>query len=71
MEKINKDGAKENIKTEYDDYYGNLVNELVEKNREILTEETLRELVRKYIQRLSLLNRCLSFWETRRTFVDV
>ena len=52
MEKINKDGAKENIKTEYDDYYGNLVNELVEKKREILTEETLHGLVRKYIQRL-------------------
>ena len=43
MEKINKDGARGNIKTEYDDYYGNLVNELVEKHREILTE-TMKEM---------------------------
>ena len=53
MEKINKDGAKENIKTEYDDYYGNLVDNLVKQNEEILIGVALKKLVEKYIQRLN------------------
>lgn len=46
---------KDAIKKEYNSCYGNLVESLVGKNREILTEEALQELVRKHIQRVDLL----------------
>lgn len=46
---------KDTVKKEYNSYYGNLVENLVEKNSEILTEEALQELVRQHSQQLDYL----------------
>lgn len=46
---------KDAVKKEFNSYYGNLVENLVEKNRQTLTEETLQELVRQHIQQLDRL----------------
>lgn len=46
---------KDAVKKEYNSYYGNLVENLVGKNREILTEEALQKLVTQHIQQLNCL----------------
>lgn len=53
---MSKDRAKEEIRKEYDGYYGGLVCELVEENKKSLIEKALQELVKKHSQQL----KCLS-----------